>query len=230
MVKKEITEKSPLRKLEDAVQGGLGKGDLGVVASKTGVGNTAAIVHIATDKLMQDKHVIHVSFAKRVDHIIDWYEDIFSEISKKQDLENAMDVHDELVRGRVIMNFSQDGVTIEHVLAGVKAMMEAGQKGTDAIIIDGFDFTKAADGDMAAFKAFAEDRGVEIWFSDSFEALNGDGVPVNLEASLSEIAVLVTIQNEEGYMMMTLVKDHEKVHAEKLSLKLELKTLLIAEA
>ncbi|MDC7224894.1 MAG: hypothetical protein PQJ60_14195 [Spirochaetales bacterium] len=230
MVKKEITEKSPLRKLEGAVKGGLGKGNIGVIASKRGVGNTAAVVHIATDKLMQDKHVIHVSFANRVDHIIEWYEDIFSEISKKRDLENAMDVHDELVRGRVIMNFNQDGVTVDHVLSGLKAMMDAGQKRTDAVIIDGFDFTKAAEGDVASFKTFAGDNDVELWFSDTFEELDGEGVPVDLTSYLNEVSVVVTIQNEEGFSMMTLVKDHETVQSEKLSLKLELKTLLIAEA
>jgi hypothetical protein len=230
MVKKEITEKSPLRKLENAVKGGLGKGNVGVVASKAGVGNTAAIVHIATDKLMQDKHVIHVSFAKRVDHIIDWYEGIFSEISKKRDLENAMDVHDELIRNRVIMNFNQDGVTIDHVLAAVKAMMDAGKKNSDVVIVDGFDFTKATDTDAAAFKSFAQEMGVEIWFSDSFEKLDSEGVPVNLKSYKDMISVIITIQNEEGFLMMTLAKDHEKVLGEKLSLKLDVKTLLIAEA
>jgi KaiC/GvpD/RAD55 family RecA-like ATPase len=77
MVKKEITEKSPLRKLESAVHGGVGKGNIGVIASKKGIGKTACLVHIATDKMMNDKHVIHVSYSSRVDHIISWYEDIF---------------------------------------------------------------------------------------------------------------------------------------------------------
>ncbi|MBN2627299.1 MAG: hypothetical protein JXA95_11585 [Spirochaetales bacterium] len=234
MVKKEITEKSPLRKLESAVQGGLGAGNIGVIASKKGIGKTAALVHIATDKLMQDKHVIHVSYSNRVDHIISWYEDIFSEISKKRDLADAMDVHDELIRNRVIMNFNQSGVTVDHVLAGVKAMMEAGQKGTDAIIIDGFDFTKAADGDISSFKKFAGDNKVEIWFSDSYIRNEGyqdeQGIPVNLKPFLEDLSVVLTLKNEEGFMMMTLIKDHEKVHAEKLSLKLDIDTLLIAEA
>ena len=234
MVKKEITEKSPLRKLEGAVQGGLGAGNIGVIASKKGIGKTAALVHIATDKLMQDKHVIHVSYSNRVDHIISWYEDIFSEISKKRDLENAMDVHDELIRNRVIMNFNQSGVTVDHVLAAVKAMMDAGQKGTNAIIVDGFDFTKVSDGDISSFKKFAGDNNVEIWFSDSYEREEGyqdeQGIPVNLKPFIDDISVILTMQNEGGFMMMTLIKDHQNVRSEKLSLKLEIKTLLIAEA
>ena len=234
MVKKEITEKSPLRKLEGAVHGGVGKGNIGVIASKKGIGKTACLVHIATDKLMSDKHVIHVSYSNRVDHIISWYEDIFTEIAKKRDLEDAMDVHDELIRNRVIMNFKQSGVTVNHVLAGVKAMMEAGQKGTDAIIIDGYDFTEASAEDVNSFKSFAKSSDVEIWFSDSYEKEEGyqdtEGIPVNLKPFLNELDVILTLQNEGGFMVMKLIKDHDKIHAEKLSLKLDIKTLLIAEA
>jgi hypothetical protein len=158
----------------------------------------------------------------------------FSEISQKRNLENAMDVHDELIRNRVIMNFNQSGVTVGHVLAGVKAMMEAGQKGTDAIIVDGYDFTKASVEDVEAFKAFAMDTSVEIWFSDSYKEAEGfqdaDGIPLNLKPFLKDLAVILTLQNEGGFMSMKLIKDHDKILSEKLSLKLDIKTLLIAEA
>ncbi|MDT8297998.1 MAG: hypothetical protein RQ801_06850, partial [Spirochaetaceae bacterium] len=85
-----MINKSPLRKLDKSINGGLGAGNIGVVASRRGIGKTACLVHIATDKLMADKHVIHVSYAKKVDHIISWYEDIFKEISLKRNLEDAM--------------------------------------------------------------------------------------------------------------------------------------------
>lgn len=95
MVKAELIKRSPLRIFEKSIQGGLGKGNLGILASRKGVGKTACLVHIATDKLFQGKHVIHVSFSARTDHIINWYEDIFKEIAKKQNLESAVTVHDE---------------------------------------------------------------------------------------------------------------------------------------
>ncbi len=234
MVKKELTEKSPLRSLEKAVHGGVGKGNIAVIASKEGVGKTACLVHIATDKLMRDKHVIHVSYANKVDHIVTWYEDIFGEISKKRDLENAMDVHDELIHNRVIMNFNQKGVTVEQVLASVKAMMDNGQKGTDAVIVDGFDFVQGNAEDIKKFKAFAVESNVELWFSDSYRAgaeyLDPQGIPVNLKDDLDDISVIVTLKAQDGYMELKLVKDHEKIVSEDLHLKLNPKTLLIAEA
>ena len=58
---KQLNSVSPLRVFEDSINGGLGKGNLGVIVSKKGVGKTACLVHIATDKLFKGEHVIHVS-------------------------------------------------------------------------------------------------------------------------------------------------------------------------
>ncbi len=233
MVKTELTKKSPLRSLEKAVAGGVGKGNIAVIASKQGIGKTACLVHIATDKLMRDKHVIHASYANKVDHIVNWYEDIFKEISKKRDLEDAMDVHEELIRNRVIMNFNQDGVSVKQVLASIKAMMENGQRGTDAVIVDGYDFTKGTAEDIKQFKAFAVESDIELWFSDTYTEgeVNVDdrGVPKNLIKDLDDIAVVVTLRAEQGFMILKLVKEHDKIVSEDLSLKLDPKTLLIAE-
>ena len=156
MVKNELISKSPLRKLDQSIHGGVGAGNIGVIASRRGIGKTACLVHIATDKLMSGKHVIHVSYAKRVDHIISWYEDIFKEISRKRKLEDAMTIHDEIIQNRVIMNFSQQGSSVKQVLASVKAMVDNGLKDTNAIMIDGLDFTKSSHDDLAEYKAFAE--------------------------------------------------------------------------
>ncbi|HZX11307.1 MAG TPA: hypothetical protein VFG01_10225 [Acidobacteriota bacterium] len=94
MIKSEFIKKSPLRVLEKSLQGGLKKGEIGLLASRKGVGKTACLVHIAIDKLFQGKYVIHVSYASRVDYIINWYEDIFKEIAKKQSIDSPLQIHD----------------------------------------------------------------------------------------------------------------------------------------
>src|SRR4030042_4764412 len=107
MIKSESNRRSPLRILEKSTQGGVGPGNIGVIAARKGVGKTACLVHIATDQLFENKHVIHVSFSANTSHIISWYEDIFDEIAKKYNLDSAGEVHDEIVRNRIIMNFNQ---------------------------------------------------------------------------------------------------------------------------
>ncbi len=236
MVKNELINKSPLRKLDKSINGGVGPGNIGVIASRRGIGKTACLVHIATDKLMAGKRVIHVSYAKKVDHIISWYEDIFKEISLKRELDNAMEIHDEIVHNRVIMNFSQQGTSVKQVIAGVTAMMENGQTETDVIVVDGFDFTKADTLEITDFKAFAIANNVELWFTDDYHrddidgpVLNDAGVPTNLVPFLDQIDVIVTLKAEKDYLHLYLVKDHDVINSEDLPLKLDPKSLLIAE-
>ena len=83
MVKEELIKRSPLRVLEKPSTAAWARATSASWPRRKGVGKTACLVHIATDKLLQGKPVIHVSYASRVDYIITWYEDIFKEIAKK---------------------------------------------------------------------------------------------------------------------------------------------------
>jgi len=148
MVKAELIERSPLRALEKSIHGGLGSGNIGVLASPKGVGKTACLVHIATDKLFQEKHVIHVSYSSRVDYIINWYEDIFKEIAKKRESKSAIEIQDEVIKNRVIMNFKQEGARTEQVLKSVEAMIVYGKFTADTVIVDGYDFLQSSKDDL----------------------------------------------------------------------------------
>ncbi len=233
MVKAELIQRSPLRILEKSIHGGVGAGNIGVIASRKGVGKTACLVHIATDKLFQDKHVIHVSFSNRTDHIINWYEDIFKEIAKKRELEAAIDIHDELIKHRVIMNFSQEGISADQIVNSLDAMISHGKFAADTIVVDGYDFTKANIEGLQKVREFAGRLGIEIWISASLKeeepVFDEKGIPNELKSYLEEIAVLITLKYMGDYVHLKLVKDHNEVPSRDLLLKLDPKTLLIAE-
>ncbi len=233
MVKSELVKRSPLRILEKSIHGGVGKGNIGVLSSRKGVGKTACLVHIATDKLFQGKHVIHVSFSSKVDHIISWYEDIFKEIAKKRQLESALKVHDEIIKNRVIMNFAQESVKPRYIFKSIEAMIKDGGFATDAVIIDGYDFSKATMEDVKTFKEIAGEIGVEVWFSSSLKGdesvFDGDGIPAELKDFIDYIDVLISLKFEGKYVHLELEKDHEKTGIQNIHLRLDPKTLLIAE-
>ncbi len=234
MVKSELIKRSPLRIFEKSIHGGVGKGHLGVLASKKGVGKTACLTHIAVDKLFQDRHVIHVSFASTVDHIINWYEDIFREIAKKRNLEHAVEVHDEIIHNRVIMNFNQKGVSIEQIVSSLEALIKDGNFPADAVIFDGYEVTERSAAELDKIRDFAEKQGVEIWFSVSLTEENGplfndQGVPAILEKIVDKIDVIVDLRHEGDYIHLEVAKDHEMLEHRDMQLKLDPKTLLIAE-
>ena len=234
MVKSELIKRSPLRIFEKSIHGGVGKGHLGVLASKKGVGKTACLTHIAVDKLFQDRHVIHVSFASTVDHIINWYEDIFREIAKKRNLEHAVEVHDEIIHNRVIMNFNQQGVSIDQIVSSLEALIKDGRFPADAVIFDGYEVSDRSAGELDAIRNFAEKQGVEIWFSVSLTGDNGplfneQGIPSVIEKIVDKIDVIVDLRHEGDYIHLEVAKDHEMVEHRDMQLKLDPKTLLIAE-
>lgn len=233
MVKSELIKRSPLRIFEKALKDNLKKGDIAVLASRKGVGKTACLVHIATDKLMQDKHVIHVSFAPRVDHIIQWYEDIFKEIAKKRDLEGALDVHDEIIKNRVIMNFSQAGITADQVLSSLEVMIRQGNFPADIIIFDGLDFNKVSLEDLQKIKDFARQINLEIWISASLKnpepVFDSQGMPTELVPIFSAIDFLITLRFEGTNVKLHLLKERDTVHKMEMNLILDPKTLLIVE-
>ena len=233
MVKAEINKRTPLRIFEKSIHGGVGKGNIGVLASRKGVGKTACLVHIATDKLFRGRHIIHVSFSSKVDHIMTWYEDIFKEIAKKRDLESAVDVHDEIIKNRVIMNFNQKGISAEAILRSVSSMIKEGHFEADCIVIDGYDLSLARPGDLAAIKSFAKDLDLEVWISLSLKGeepiFDETGFPVELQDYIDSLEVIVTLKYEGDHVQLSVVKDHEDMHPRDMNLKLDTRTLLIAE-
>lgn len=232
MIKSEIIKRSPLRILDKSINGGLKKGEIGVLASRKGVGKTACLVHIAIDKLFQGKYVIHVSYASRVDHIINWYEDIFKEIAKKQNLEPSLKTHDEIIKNRVIMNFNQQGTSTKQVLKSIEAMIKHGKFAADAVIVDGFDFSKSKPQDLVRFRNFAEKAGVEIWFSASIQdkkpLFDEKGLPTELLNFIQNIDVLATLKYQDHYVRLNIAKNRSVYHSKELPLRLDPATFLMA--
>ncbi len=231
MVKAELIKQSPLRILDASTNGGVGKGNLGVLAARHGLGKTSALVHIATDKLLQGKHVIHVSFSSRTFHILEYYEEIFTEISKIKDLAGAMAVYNEIAPLRTVMNFDQKTVSTAHVLDSLRARIQAGFP-ADLVVVDEFDFSHAHPDDLRQFRDFARAEGLELWFSVSLDHEGdqaGERVPEVLERHLVSIDVLVNLRHHrsDGKVHLELVKDHGHQPSD-THLVLDTKTLLIS--
>ncbi|MBD3239113.1 MAG: AAA family ATPase [Chitinivibrionales bacterium] len=229
MITEELVKRSPLRILERSTHGGIGKGNVGVFAGPKGVGKTACLVHIATDRLLQGKHVIHVSFSDDTSHIEAWYEDIFKELAGRYQLDGAMEAHDSIIRNRVITKFEQDAVQWPRVESTIRSLMENAAFSADTVVIDGYGFPTADVEAFSAFRQFAAEVGLEVWLSASVGEPAADAaVPTLLTPYLEECAVVIVLVDKGTYIHLELIKDHgnpiEDVH-----LKLDPQILLIAE-
>ena len=226
MVKQDLIERSPVRTFEKTLGGGVKPGEIGVIASKKGLGKTSILVQLGIDKLLQGSAVVHVSFNQQADHVMTWYEDIFNELAKKKNLDKAADVKRELVRKRIVLNFNQDSVKTAQVIKTIKALAEGGSK-PEAIIIDGFDFTKAIPESMQQMKSFAKEMGCTIWYSANFEPMD-KGLPASIKPYAEDLDVVLFLNPKPDSIHIRVLKEHNKSDYD-TDLKLDVKTLLLAE-
>jgi KaiC/GvpD/RAD55 family RecA-like ATPase len=233
MLKEELIAKSPVRLLEKSIEGGLKAGNIGVIASRKGIGKTSVLVQLALDRLLQGEKVIHVSFTAHTSYVISWYENIFSELAKRRNLEKFNEVKDGLVKNRVIMNFAQETVTIEQIIHSLRAMINEGGFKASTLIVDGYDFTRSSGDRLAKVKTFAAESGLEVWYSATLSGdepqIDKNNVPLLLKDCLDSISVLILLEPKAEYIHFTVVKDHGRMNPQDLKLKLDAKTLLIAE-
>lgn len=234
MTRDDFIKRSPLRILEASIHSRAGQGSLGVIAARQGVGKTACLVQLALDRLFQQESVIHVSFASRVDHILNWYEDIFREIAKTFALESAADVYADVIKNRVVMNFRQEGIKSEQVLRSLEAMIHYGKFGVETIIIDGYRFIDSSVEDLHRFKHFAHRMKQKVWFSASLKGeeplFDERGLPRELKRFVEAIDVLMTMRSETDRVRLWIVKDHDHPPAGELDLSLDPTSLLISSS
>jgi KaiC/GvpD/RAD55 family RecA-like ATPase len=232
MIKEELIARSPVRILEKGIEGGLKAGNIGIIASKKGIGKTSVLVQLALDKLLKNEKVIHVSFTTHTSYVHAWYDNIFAEVAKKKNLEHYKDVHDEAIKNRVILNFNQTSLKVEQITSSIEGLLHANIKAT-AVIIDGYDFTRANPADLKKMLDFAKKNELEIWYSCTIEGeeplLDKNNFPIMLRDFADDISVLIMLEPKADHIHFVVVKDHSRINPADLKIKLDSKSLLIAE-
>ncbi len=226
MVKQDLIERSPVRIFEKSLGGGVSSGQIGVIASKKGLGKTSILVQLGIDQLLQGNFVVHVSFNQQADHVMTWYEDIFTELAKKKNLDKASEVKEDLISKRIVLNFNQDSVKTAQVIKTIKALAEGGSQ-PNALIIDGFDFSRADSDSMKQMKAFAKELNLAIWYSSNVETAD-KGLPSALAQFREDLDVVLYLEPKSDCIQIKVLKEHEKNEYD-TDLKLDVKTLLIAD-
>jgi hypothetical protein len=233
MVKQELITRSPVRIFEKSIHGGLKAGEIGIIASSSGIGKTSVLVQIALDKLLQAQKVIHVSFTQHTDYVLAWYEDIFNEFTKKKNLEHPGEVKNELIKNRVLMNFNQDGITGEQILKSLRALIVDGGIKAETLIIDGFDFSRAGPERFTAVKKFAQELGLAVWYSCTVKGpeplYDKRNIPLVIKDSADIFDVIVVLEPKPDHIKLTVSRDRDTYDPEHMALRLDPKTLLILE-
>lgn len=209
MTIEELIKQSPVRKFEASLNGGLKHGEVGVITAKKGIGKSSFLVQLGLDQLLKGKSLIHVSFSQETDRTFEWYNNMFGEIAKMQKIENPSAIKNDIFKKRVVLNFNQDVVRTEQVLATIRLLSANVDFKPDLLMFDDFNFANALPEALKIVKAFASELGIATWYTASFDVPTY-GIAPTLGPYLDDISVLLYMELKDRFVSIKAIKEHER--------------------
>jgi len=222
-----LNARSPMRLLEKGLHGGLGAGNIGLVIAGPGVGKTAFLVGVGLDTLLRGDHVLHVSLDHTVSHVRTYYDTLFEDLASTAHLENEAVTHAEIDRRRSIRAYPRASFSAAKLREAVKVESEAGARPA-LLIVEGFDFAGATPGELADFRALAQELGAEMWHSVGSDEERISTLPSPVAPAADVISVIVALEPDGEHVALRALKDHDNTDLSALRVHLDPRTLLLA--
>jgi methyl coenzyme M reductase beta subunit len=232
MYGKELNERNPLRLFEHSIHGGLGPGNIGVVVARHGIGKTAFLVGIALDEAMRGRKTLHVSLDKTVDHMREFYDEIFMDLAHSAHLEDLASERLEMERNRMLHTYAGKSFTIHKLRHSINFLKEYAHFDPVCLILQGYDFERATLEEMQGLRELAAEFNVEMWMSAMTHRgvkANEHGIPEHIAKLASAIAVIVEMTDHNDGVHISLLKDHDNPDVAKLKLALDPSTMLLVK-
>ncbi len=232
MHRKELNERSPLRLLEKSTHGGLGRGNIGVVVARHGVGKTAFLVGVALDDLMRDRKVLHVALDEPVDKIRDYYDEIFLDLAHSSDLDDVCTERLEIERNRNIHTYVGNTFSIAKLREAISFLQTHMNFEPAMLIIEGYRFERAGAQDLADLRRVVQEIGAELWMSavtHRESSKNERGVPEPLAHLESSFDLILAMEQAENKVQLYLLKDHDNPKVSDVRVALDPSTLLLIQ-
>lgn len=224
MYRKEVNEQSPMRILEASIHGGLGRGNLGVVVARHGVGKSSFLVGVALDDLMRGEPVLHIALDSTVSHVRAYYDTVFDELSASSHLENAARVHADVDKNRRIRAYAPGEFSVAKLREAVKLESESGAP-PSLVVIEGLDLEGTDRDEIGELKALASELSAEVWLSA--HSHRESPMPEAVEGMLDLFSVVLSLEPHPEHIRLRALKDHENPDVSDLNVALDPKSLLL---
>jgi hypothetical protein len=232
MFRKEVNQQSPLRILESSIHGGLGKGNLGVVMARAGVGKTAFLVQIGLDELLHERKVLHVALGgQTVNRVTAWYDALFDDLANLRSLDDPHKARRLMTTHRLIQSYKHSAVKPSEIERALKLYSNHLDFTPNVILIDGFDWegplVKTA-ATLGALKSCAERLNAELWISAQTHREQADLLPPSRYYDLIDVALLLEPKKEN--VQVCLLKDHDLSAPKDTVLYLQVDTMRLVDS
>jgi len=213
MLKKDLINKNPLRILNPGAEKCSDAQRMGLVIARAGIGKTALLVQIALDSLLRGNQVLHVSIGQTVDKTRTWYDDMFKDIVKAYQLEDAAETQQEIMRNRMIMTFNASSFSKPKLEERLNDLVAQNVFDPHCIVVDGFDFSTASRDTLAAMRDFVYEKKLQVWFTavthreDTRVSTAGVPAPCHEVDDLFDTIILLKAETNRENLLLNIIKD-----------------------
>jgi len=232
MHRKELNERSPLRIFEQSIHGGLGRGNIGVVVGRHGIGKTPFLVCVALDDLLRGRTVLHVAIGQPMRKVREYYDEIFADLARTSALEDAPAVHREMQRNRNIHSYLGKTFSIQKLVDDLDLLREHAGFVPTTILIDGLELETTEREELLALRKIARDLQAELWLSSVTHReskVNEHGVPEPVARFENDVDVAVRLYHDGKAVHVHLLKDHDNPEVSPARVALNPTTMLLMQ-
>lgn len=227
---KEFLASSPLKFLEESMGKGLGKGNLGVLISRPGLGKTACLIHIALHKVFSREKMVHVSLKESPEKVNSYYRVIHSDLVNALLIRETEESRLLLDTNRIVLSYLNESFDTGRLRSSLVNLSKCLGFKPDALVVDGIDFEKTERTLFEGLKDLAEEIEVEMWLSAvsrrHLAELNDKGIPYPCQGIEDLFTVIMHLDATSTGVFLRLWKDREILGHSEVSLKLDPNTFL----
>jgi len=228
----EKLKRSPVRVFERATAGGLGRGNIGVVLSRPGIGKTAFLIGLALDAMLQGRKVLHISTQETVERLTAFYEYIFQMLADSIGLEQRLKALLDIERNRHLLVYDRRLFSLEKLEQSVAFLKNAAGFAPSFVIMDGTPrFGKTEQWEMDGLRRLAREWDAEMWTSSHThregQQFDSRNVPLEIARFDEYLSLILCLSSQADHVRVRIIKEHESADVADLHLELDPKTLLL---
>ena len=230
---KDFLKVSPLKILESSAYRELGKGNLGVLIARAGVGKTSCLMHIAFDKLFREEKLVHVSLKDTPEKVAAYYNAILYDLVAVLNIENEHEARALLDKNKIIFAYLKKSFDLNRLHKSLTNLASEVNFKPNTLIVDGVNFAEAGRDIFEGFKKIAKEFDLEVWFSAlshrHITEVNEKGIPFPCNNLDDLFNLIIQLSSTESGVFLTLLKDHDTEYIPDAMVRLDPKNYLVIE-
>lgn len=200
----------PLRVFEKTLNGGLGRGNLGVIMSSHGTGKLAVMTGITVDRAMSGSNVLHVALGKSVSDVRAYRDEILNRIEESLALQDRAEILTNVERHTQIYTFRNGALNIPKLAQTLDFLADHAEFRPELIEIQGWpDWRNLDVQEIRTLKNFAAAAQCEIWMgvhTTPADTVDARGVPDYVSRVEGDLSAILRLEPGKEHTSLRFIK------------------------